>query len=713
MPLLVIVLTLSITWLANAVPIDQKYSQNDIYDVGVGRADVTGPAAQVNMMGYADPAQNTAGIHFRLYSRAFIIGQGDSRVIFVSVDTAMMSQILSLEVVKRLKAKFGNIYTEKNVCFSGTHTHSAPGGFLQYMLYVVTALGFKKDSFDALANGMVLSIERAHRNIQMARIYHSKGELLNANINRSPTSYLLNPPDERKMYKYDVDKEMFLLKFIDLNDKPIGMLNWFPVHCTSMNKTNRLISGDNKGLASLLFEQYMEESSLFGNSSFVAAFSQANEGDVTPNIMGPRCQYTGLPCDLLTSTCDGNSASCMASGPGKDMFESTKIIAERQFEKAKELFNLNGTKLEGSIRFSHRYVDMTNQTVYSKITKKTSKTCGPAMGYSFAAGTIDGPSVGLFHQGTTKHNSALDLISGWLLESPSEEQSLCHQPKPILLDTGETNDPYAWQPKIVGIQLLNIGQLIIAAVPGEFTTMSGRRLKNSIKEAIGQSNVANSSKYNVVIAGLANTYSSYIATFEEYQAQRYEAASTIYGPHTLEAYQKLYSQLTKEIFKNETLDDGPHPPDLLNISSAFAMPFDTITYDESPSGKKFGDILEDESTVEVVFASANPDNFPMLEKTFFTVELFDIITSTWHVVATDADWQTKFHWSRNCGKRCSTVLIEWNVPKDVRTGRYRIQHFGFSKNKSGLITPFTGKSSTFTVTMKNSILHMINLLIRG
>lgn len=41
---------------------------------------------------------------------------------------------------------------------------------------------------------------------------------------------------------------------------------------------------------------------------------------------------------------------------------------------------------------------------------------------------------------------------------------------------------------------------------------------------------------HLVIAGLTNTYSSYITTFEEYGVQRYEGASTIYGPHTLDAY---------------------------------------------------------------------------------------------------------------------------------------------------------------------------------
>lgn len=35
----------------------------------------------------------------------------------------------------------------------------------------------------------------------------------------------------------------------------ISFLSWFAVHCTSMNNTNRLISGDNKGHASYLMEK--------------------------------------------------------------------------------------------------------------------------------------------------------------------------------------------------------------------------------------------------------------------------------------------------------------------------------------------------------------------------------------------------------------------------------------------------------------------------
>ena len=47
----------------------------------------------------------------------------------------------------------------------------------------------------------------------------------------------------------------------------------------------------------------------------------------------------------------------------------------------------------------------------------------------------------------------------------------------------------------------------------------------------------------VVIAGLSNVYTHYITTKEEYAAQRYEAASTIFGPDTLDIYLQKYKDL--------------------------------------------------------------------------------------------------------------------------------------------------------------------------
>lgn len=44
----------------------------------------------------------------------------------------------------------------------------------------------------------------------------------------------------------------------------------------------------------------------------------------------------------------------------------------------------------------------------------------------------------------------------------------------------------------------------------------------------------------IVIAGLSNAYSGYITTWEEYQDQRFEAAATAFGPHTLDAYIQVH-----------------------------------------------------------------------------------------------------------------------------------------------------------------------------
>lgn len=95
------------------------------------------------------------------------------------------------------------------------------------------------------------------------------------------------------------------------------------------------------------------------------------------------------------------------------------------------------------------------------------------------------------------------------LKVPSEQQRRCHSPKPILLDTGELKVPGVGplQPAIVPVSILRVGSLLIVAVPGEFTTMAGRRLRRVVRETVGG---AWGDDVTVVIAGLSNAYASYV-----------------------------------------------------------------------------------------------------------------------------------------------------------------------------------------------------------
>ncbi|XP_015929598.2 neutral ceramidase [Parasteatoda tepidariorum] len=673
----------------------------DVYKIGVGIADITGPAAEINMMGYAQLSQRTGGIHTRLYSRAFVIDDGKSRILFISLDAGMTSQLIYLEAVKALQKKYGNLYTDKNVCISSTHTHSGPGGFFQYALYIITSQGFIRQTYDCMIDGILKSVENAHKNMQPGYIFHNEGHLYNASINRSPTSYLNNPEEERAMYDSNIDTKMTLLKFTDVNRKPIGMINWFAVHCTSMNNTNDLISSDNKGYASLLFEKKMNQNALLGKGPFVAAFAQANEGDVSPNTNGPKCIDTGLPCDQDTSTCNGENEKCIAFGPGKDMFESTEIIGQKQYEKALELFESAVTPISGPVGYTHQFIDMSQTTVRLNETTNAT-TCKPSMGYSFGAGTTDGPGGFDFKQGTKSGSMIWNLVRD-LIASPSKELKECQKPKPILLPTGEMTFPYQWQPFIVPTQILKIGQLVMVSVPAEFTTMSGRRTRHAVKKILDKcSSVDN----KVVIAGLSNTYSSYVTTYEEYQVQRYEGASTIYGPHTLQAYIEEYKTLARALCTGEKLPDGPRPKNLLDkqISLQAGVIYDTAYY-----GKSFGDVMKDAQSkyypgdeANVTFVSGHPRNDPMLDNTFMTVERLDPATGNWSVVATDSDWETKFHWVRtNMLLGHSEATASWHIPEDVKPGKYRIRHFGYSKSIFQKITPYKGASSIFLV--KNSV----------
>ncbi|KAJ0704470.1 putative ceramidase [Helianthus annuus] len=290
------------------------------------------------MMGYANSGQTASGVHIRLRARTFIVAEPQgNRVVFVNLDACMAEQLVTIKVLERLKARYGDLYTEKNVAISGIHTHAGPGGYLQYVVYIVTSLGFVRQSFDALVDGIEQSIMRAHENLH-------PGSILDVGVNRSPSAYLNNPAAERAKYKYDVDKEMTLLKFVDDQWGPVGSFNWFATHGTSMSRTNELISGDNKGTVARLMEDWFNQkkdartanenrrrvsnivqgaqvnhhellelaasfesvsskpvtkylsisrrvrSSLrtAERPSFVSAFCQSNCGDVSPNVLGAK-----------------------------------------------------------------------------------------------------------------------------------------------------------------------------------------------------------------------------------------------------------------------------------------------------------------------------------------------------------------------------------------------------------------------------------------
>lgn len=85
-----------------------------------------------------------------------------------------------------------------------------------------------------------------------------------------------------------------------------------------------------------------------------------------------------------------------------DEVESTRLIGERQFKKAADLFTKASEEIQGKVDYRHAFVDFSQLEVTingQNGVSKVVKTCPAAMGFGFAAGTTDGPGAFDFKQG--------------------------------------------------------------------------------------------------------------------------------------------------------------------------------------------------------------------------------------------------------------------------------------------------------------------------
>ena len=640
--------------------------------IGRGMADVTGPAFGVQLWGFGRQDQISEGIHIRQNARAFIIADSDraKRIAFVSVDIGSIEHHITLEVVDRLKQQFGDTYQLDNVILSATHTHSAPTGYWHPRSEIGLDGGFYPEHFDNIVQGIVDAISRAHQDLQPGNIYINKGPVENAGINRSLIAYEQNPLSERQGYADTIDKDMTLLKFVD-DSGDIGMINWLAVHPTSMTFFNRLISGDHKGYASLNVER-KKGVTYQHDDEFVAAFAQTNAGDVTPNLN-------------LNNT-----------GPGKNDFESTRIIGKRQVDVALNLFENASEILKGEVDSRQIYIDMSKYEVKDEFTGEgTQRTCPSAYGYSFAGGsTEDGGGHFLFREGMTEQSIFLDFLIRLLTDAPkwTEAVKKCQSPKAILFETGSGNPPL--QSQIRSITIVRIGQVAILALPAEVTTMAGRRLRDTVQAHLGDWAT------HVILAGYSNGYAGYVTTPEEYLLQQYEAGHTLHGRWTLPAYQQVAAELATAL-KNKSvvnqilvyddwrdkspsqqLHDGSADRLAKNIPRGSAIPLTRNKYAK-------GDLIT------ASFYSGNPTATYNRKQIFMGVEMLQ--GTSWQEISNDYDWSTKIRWAQDDKSEGLVAHLSWQSDKDAQSGQYRIRHRGNFTSSDGDVESINTTSGIFHI----------------
>jgi len=405
------------------------------YDIGTGIADVTDPAIGLYMAGMSDPRQITMDVESKLYARAFIVVDLESkkRVVIVSADIWTATQVIKTEVIKKLNEsnvkKIKNKYSDDNVLISGTHTHSGPAGYSHNKLYDPSSeglwtkigqffdnrsTGYNAHTFDCIVSGIVKAIENAHENLKPGKIYINTGLITeDCGNQRSVDAFENNKEFKADSKVSQTDKEMLLLKFVRLDEVgnptlPIGTINWYPIHPTDRGQFNRLVSGDNKGEASRLFEEEMGTDYLV-TDTFVAAFANSNCGDVSGNVKNINGKLIASVPNPITA----NIPTILVEGDPRKLItiDKANMIAhgQAQYKKAKDLFfsatrdpvSKERNEISGSVDYRHTRIDMANIDLGGN-----KRTYPAALGASFAAGSsedsVPEPSAGLKEGITTE-----------------------------------------------------------------------------------------------------------------------------------------------------------------------------------------------------------------------------------------------------------------------------------------------------------------------
>ncbi|MEU6565068.1 neutral/alkaline ceramidase [Nocardia nova] len=662
------------TGTAGAVPL--RATGEAGYLVGAGIADVTGAVAGQGMMGYSELDQVASGLLMRTWARAYIVvdrATGD-RVAFVSADIACLFQSVHLAVMQRLAQRFGALYTERNVNVNATHNHNSCGGTAREYAYSLAAYGFQNNSHQAEVDGIVAALVAAHDNLAPGTLALGHGELHDASANRSRVAFELNPPEDKSEFPNAIDPKVTVLR-LRQGAKDIGAITWFATHGTSLTDANTLISADNKGYASYRWEHdEMGVRHREGGAGFVAAFAQTNAGDMTPNL--------GL-------------TPWHPSGPTEDNRLNCALIGERQYQAGRAAFDGARPMSGGGVDAALRYLNMADIAIDGSYTPdgKPARTAPAMMGAAAAATSSEDnwkTQLSFLQEGDT--NPVVAALGG--LNGPVEQWMRDVQaPKLIVAPLGVL-PPRPWVPLTVPIQILRIGDLVLASGPAEYTVVSGLRIRRVVAHALSVP------LENVLLQGYSNGYSGYVTTPEEYASQQYEGGETLYGRWTLPAYVQEFDRLARAVAARTDLGRGPAPLDWTAGAQPNLLP--PVPADTPVAGRAFGDVLTAPNpsygrgeTVAVEFCGAHPNNDFHTGATYFEVERAD--GDRWVTGYDDNDWCTELHWSRPPGQDSASIIaVHWTIPGDADAGRYRIRYHG-DRRDGASATAFTGTTTEFQV----------------
>ncbi|MBC7752552.1 MAG: neutral/alkaline non-lysosomal ceramidase N-terminal domain-containing protein [Candidatus Saccharibacteria bacterium] len=548
------------------------------------------------MFGYGQWHHRAYGQQTPLYARALYIADSkDQALIFCCLDMGCITGAMRIGVCEQLRERMGKFFNESAFVLTATHTHSAPGGCSHEALYNVPTPGFVFEHLDAVVTASVEAILSAWETAESTELGLDQTKFADevpVAWNRSLASYNRNF-DVVQRHKSEthlaLDRTMSLLS-LRRNGELKSLLSLFGVHATCLSSHLNRHDGDNKGYASAKVEQSLA-------AGGVAIFAQATAGDVSPH-------YHGKGDLERRKKIKGEAEYVYAAQNGG--YQSDIALAA--------LSNKNEEQIFGKIDSIISFIDFTSIHAAPEFANGVSDawTSEPCHGTAFFQGTpVDGPGTPemLIGAVSTLAHSVKKLRLSPLMRNSKDTEYYrrlyaSQGNKSILLEAGRKQilgcpmggilpsmlDPLIGElkrqinvgaikesplvPTRIPLQIVMIGQLALVCCPGEFTTIAGRRVLETVKARLQNSGIK-----HVLICTYCNDYMGYVTTQEEYQQQAYEGGHTLFGQWTLAAFQTQFSKLADELLKPDAerkhdrmTRPVPIPQPELALRSGLAVP---------------------------------------------------------------------------------------------------------------------------------------------
>jgi neutral ceramidase len=374
--------------------------------------------------------------------------------------------------------------------------------------------------------------------------------------NRSLPAYQRNPervpdaPTGLDSASAAVDPTFTMLR-VDLRDpadsvfRPAAALSVFAIHGTGNAPDNDLYDGDIHALVERAVERHIDSLTPSARRSrAVHLFANGAEGDVSPDWpQESRCLRARLhPVRMHDGSRAPSGWEWLAPAPASSdrcravARAAVVAIGDSLGRRAIALFDALSPQAASSgllVTRAFRTLPLVGPDAPPGLCAE------PLAGASTVAGAEDSPTrfhgwrwLGLFPSAFREGGQAArSRPEGCQAEKrpavPGIAKRIFLGPHPL--------------PEAMQLMVVRIGGLVFAAVPAEVTTITGRRVADSVRAAAA---LAGAPAEHVVVVGLANGFIQYVATEEEYHAQHYEGGSTLYGPATAGVLARELAALT-------------------------------------------------------------------------------------------------------------------------------------------------------------------------